>query len=291
MKASTSKLRDYYRLAKPGIIYGNLMYALAGLLFASHWKVSAELLLGTMLGIGLIIGSACVFNNYIDRGIDAKMARTEKRALVTGKISVISALTYGAVLGVLGFTILALTTNWLTVLIGAIGFVDYIVFYGWSKRNSEYSTLIGGVSGAMPLVAGYTAVTGQFDATALLLFIILVCWQMPHFYAISLYRRKDYKSAELPVMSVKRGVASTKKQIIFFTAAFLVASLSLSIVADTGLIYFIVMMLVGGWWFILAVKGLRQKEYEKWAKQIFFFSLVITIVLSVSLALSPLIHI
>ena len=166
--------KTYYQLIKPGIIRGNAIPATAGFFLASRGNVSYLLLLETLAGISLVIASGCVFNNYLDRHIDKKMARTKNRAIVQGLVSKQQALTYASVLGLLGLIILAVHTNWLTVAIGVAGLFFYVIVYGIAKRRSVHSTLIGSISGALPPVAGYTAVTGRLDAVAITLFFILV---------------------------------------------------------------------------------------------------------------------
>jgi len=200
-------LKAYYRLTKPGIIYGNLLTAAAGFLFASKWHIVPGLFAATLAGTSLVIAAACVYNNYIDRNIDKRMARTKKRALVQGTISGKHALIFATMLGVLGFALLLAYTNTLVTVIGVIAFIDYVVLYGISKRRSVYGTIVGSISGAAPIVAGYVAVTNQFDLGALLLFFILVYWQMPHFYGIAMYRFDDYKAAGIPVLPVQKGMA------------------------------------------------------------------------------------
>jgi heme o synthase len=283
-------LKEYYRLTKPGIIYGNAINAAAGFAFASvlAWVFDLWLLVAVLAGTALIIGSGCVFNNYIDRGIDKHMARTKKRALVNGRISGRNALVYASLLGVAGFTILALWTNWLTVLIGAIGYVDYIVLYGYFKRKSVHGTLVGAISGATPPVAGNCAVTGQFDSAAFLLFLILMAWQMPHFYAIAMYRSKDYAAAGIPVLPVVKGNQQAKIQILVYVALFTLATILLSTFGYTGLIYMGVMVVLGAYWLQLAVAGFKAPDDNKWARKMFFFSLIVTLAVAVMLPLGAL---
>ncbi len=142
-----AKFKDYYNLMKPGIIYGNLLTTIGGFLFASKDHIDISLLIFTLLGTSLIIGSACVFNNYIDRDIDVKMDRTKKRALVSGIIKPLQALVFGAVIGLVGLAILIVHTNGLVVLIGSLAFLIYVVFYGISKRRSVHGTLVGSLAG------------------------------------------------------------------------------------------------------------------------------------------------
>ncbi|HEU5122168.1 MAG TPA: protoheme IX farnesyltransferase, partial [Candidatus Saccharimonadales bacterium] len=192
-------IKSYYYLAKPGIIYGNVLAAMAGFLFGSGRTFEGWRFLALVFGIGLVIGASCVLNNILDRGIDKKMARTKKRALVTGDITIPSAIIYAVTLAGGGFSLLVLYTNWLTAALGAFAMVFYVVLYGIAKRKTIFGTLVGAVPGAIPPVTGYVAVSNQLDGAALLLFLILVAWQMPHFYAISIYRRHDYDAAAIPV--------------------------------------------------------------------------------------------
>ena len=198
----TTPLKDYYYLIKPGIIYGNAINTAAGFFLAAKGNIDFLLLLKTLGGSSLIIASACVFNNYIDRDIDSKMTRTKNRTLVRGAVPDPIALLYGSLLGVIGFGVLIIYTNVLTVLVGATGMFFYVVMYSIWKRRSPYGTLVGSISGAVPPVAGYSAVTNSLDVGALILFLVLVFWQMPHFYAIAIRRREEYKEAGIPVLPV-----------------------------------------------------------------------------------------
>lgn len=281
-----SRLKAYYRLTKPGIIRGNLITTAAGFFFASQGDIDWWLFVALVSGVAFVIASGCVFNNYLDRNIDKKMARTQNRALVTGDISAKAALSYATILGIFGFTILALYTNYLTVLVGVIGFVDYVVLYGYAKRNSVHSTLIGGISGSTALVAGYVAVIGSFDIVALLLFLIMAFWQMPHFFAIGVYRRKDYAAAELPILPVKTGVLATKKQVALYIIGYIIAVSLLSVLGHTGYIYLSVMLILGLWWLFVALQGLKPDTNDiKWGHKVFGISLLILIAFSVLISL------
>lgn len=282
------KLRTYYYLTKPGIIRGNLFAATAGFLLASKGDIDPWLLLAMWAGTSLVIAAGCVFNNYIDRGIDKKMKRTKKRALVTGDISGRTALVYGTVLGLAGLTTLAVWVNWLTFGLGLLGLFFYVVVYGIAKRKTVHGTVVGSISGALPPAAGYVAVSNQLDMGALLLFLILVCWQMPHFYAIAMFRHKEYAAACLPVLPVVKGMRAAKIQILAYIAAFIVTSMLLPVYGYTGVTYTVIVGLIGLAWLTKGVAGFSAEDDIKWARSMFFFSLSVMMIFSLSIALDVL---
>jgi protoheme IX farnesyltransferase len=284
-----AKLKEYYNLTKPGIIYGNLITAIGGFLLASKDHVDISLLIFTLLGTSLIIGSACVFNNYIDRGIDVKMDRTKKRALVSGVIKPFQALVFGSIIGLVGVLILIFHTNGLVVSIGISAFIIYVVFYGLSKRHSVHGTLVGSLAGAAPIVAGYCAVTDDFNSGAIILLLILIAWQMAHFYAIATYRLDDYKAAGIPVLPIVAGIEKTKKQIVTYVVAFIIATLCLTFFGYTGVVFTVVMLALGLWWLYRGAKGFGAKDSKKWARRMFLISLIIITGLSLMLSINTLI--
>ncbi|HET6863710.1 MAG TPA: heme o synthase [Candidatus Saccharimonadales bacterium] len=283
------RLQLYYKLTKPGIIYGNLLMAISGfLLAAEHFhSFTIRRLIGVIFGISLVVASACVYNNMLDRGLDQKMARTKNRALVTGEVSASSALVFASALGLSGFVILALTANWRTVAISFIAIFSYVVVYGWAKRNTVHGTLVGAVPGAIPPAAGYVAVSNRFDGGALLLFLILVLWQMAHFYSIAMYRYGDYKSANLPVMPVRYGMAATRFQIMIFIAALMLALACLTAFSYEGYVFLIGSVMLCVYWFVLGVK-IMDVPAKSWGKRMFFTSLIVLIGLSVLIPIGSL---
>ena len=274
-------------MAKPGIVYGNITTTLASFLFASRLHPDIAHLIAALLGLGLVIGSACVFNNYIDRHIDAMMERTRHRALVEGTISKHDALSFAILLGILGFCILFVWTNALTAALAGVGFVFYVVCYSWAKRRAYWGTLVGSVSGAMPIIVGYTAVTAKIDYAAVILFLTLVVWQMPHFYAIALNRMKDYERAGIPVLPLVYGARRTKLSIVLYVVVFIFAAETLSLKGYAGISYAVVIAIAGGWWLVLAVQGMGPDADPTWAKRVFKASLIVLLAFCAVLALSP----
>jgi len=281
-------LKDYYYLTKPGIIYGNVLTAIAGFLLAANTSIDLKLLVATIIGTALVIACGCVINNYFDRDIDRIMARTKKRALVSGKISVANALLYSTILGILGFTVLLLFVNDLTALIGLIALVNYALVYTFSKRHTHYSTLIGTIAGSASIVAGYTAVTGQIDSAAIILFLIMFCFQMPHFYAIAIYRLKDYRAAKLPVLSVVKGVRTAKIRIVLYVLTFMLVSSLLSVYGYAGYIYLAAMVILGLGWLKVALTGFNSTDDTIWAKHVFRYSLIVILGISIIIPLGGL---
>lgn len=280
--------KRYYDLAKPSMVYGNIITTLAAFLFASRWHVNPILLVMTIVGLALVIASACVFNNYIDRKIDAKMERTKGRALVVGTISNRAALRYATVLGVIGFSLLIFEVNFLSASVAGIGFFFYVFLYSYAKRAAHWGTLVGSVSGAVPILVGYTAVTDRIDATGTVLFLVLVVWQMPHFYAIAMNRLTDYRAADIPVLPIEKGARVTKITIVVYIVLFLLAVGALGIVAHTGYVFLLVVGCTGLWWLAKGARGFTAADDKKWAKNAFLFSLITLLIFSVMLSISPL---
>jgi protoheme IX farnesyltransferase len=282
------KLSAYYQLAKPGVLYGNVLTAAAGFFLAARGNIDVWLLGAMLLGMTLVIAAACVLNNYLDQDIDRIMARTKKRPSVTGAVKGSHIVIYGIVLLVLGMAVLVAWTNWLVVAIAAVGYATYVWLYGaLSKRRSIHGTLVGSISGAMPIAAGYAAVSNQIDVGLVLAFLIMFFWQFPEFYSIAIYRRKEYAAAKIPVMSVVKGVRSTTIQIFIYTIAYVVSTLALALTGYTGFIYFVIMALMGGYWTWLAAIGLSAKDPEAWARRMFRFSMVTILVLCLMLSIGP----
>jgi len=277
--------QKYYRLTKPGIIRGNLWNTTGGFLLASVHHIDAWLMTATLCGTALVIACGCVFNNYIDRGIDAKMSRTSKRALVTGEISNRNAIFFGLTLGMIGFGVLLAYTNLLTVAIGSLALFLYVIIYGFFKRRTTFGTLVGSVPGALPPVAGYVAVRSQLDIAAVLIFLILVCWQMAHFYSIALFRQDEYKSAGLPVMPVVHGSTRTKLSILLYIVAFMIACALLTVHGTTGYVYIIVMTVISIVWLLIGVFGYHRLDSVKWGRSMFVFSLTVILTLAIMMSI------
>jgi len=268
--------RSYLQLIKPGITLSNTLSGVAGFfLAASMVAFNIPTFVGAVLGIALIIASACVANNILDRDMDKHMKRTARRDVASGIISVPKALAFLIVLGLTGFTLLLLLTNFLTFLLGVIAYVWYVAIYGLAKRTTPFSTLIGGVAGALPPMAGYTALTGRVDVAAIILFLILFFWQLPHFYAISMFRKDEYAAAKAPVWAVRYGMKSTKLQIFVSVVLYAVTTSLLFFYDYTGVTYLVLSSVLSLYWIYKGISLYRKVDDVKWARTMFGVSLMV----------------
>jgi protoheme IX farnesyltransferase len=279
------RIKDYLLVAKPGIIAGNLISAAAGFFLASKGQVDGTLLPATLIGISLVVAAGCVFNNCVDRKIDRKMVRTRQRALATGLIRLPVAVISATILGLAGFALLFAATNLLTVGIVLAGLVIYVGVYSlYLKRHSVYSALIGSLAGATPPLAGYCAVSGSFDLGAMIVLSIFSLWQMPHCYAIAIFRLDDYAAAAIPVLPVKKGTAMAKNHIVGYILAFTAATLMLTFGGYTGYSTLLVATGLGLAWLYMAWSGYTAADERLWARKLYVFSILTIFILSVMMA-------
>lgn len=272
-------IKLYFSLTKPGVLFGNVITTIAGYLLASNDNFNLSLFLAVTIGMTLVIASACVLNNYFDRDIDSIMKRTQKRAIANGDIKGRNGVLLSILLGAAGILSLHFYTNLLVTIIAIFGFVVYVWGYGmFSKRKSVHGTLVGSISGAMPILAGYCTATNSIDAGAIIVFLILFFWQLPEFYSISVYRRDEYQAARVPVISVIKGISHTKVEILLYTIACVVSLLLLTVFGYTGRIYFFVMAILGLYWVLVSLYLLNTADDNLWGRKMFKFSLVILLV-------------
>lgn len=280
------RIKNYVLAAKPGIVFGNLISATAGFLLAAKGRVDGLALPATLLGISLVVASGGVFNNCIDRNLDRKMSRTRHRALAQGLIKLPSALAYATLLGLAGLALLWAAINLLSVGIVLAGLVIYVGVYSlYLKRRSVYAALIGSLAGATPPLAGYCAVTGRFDLGAAILLAIFSLWQMPHCYAIAVFRLEDYTAAAIPVLPVQQGTAAARKHMVVYILAFTGATLMLTFGGYTGYSTLTVAAGLGLSWLYLAWSGYRAKDERLWARKLVIFSILTIFLLSVMMSI------
>ncbi|HTQ80011.1 MAG TPA: heme o synthase [Thermoanaerobaculia bacterium] len=242
------RLADWTEMTKPGITLMVVLTAGLGFLLAEALRPGFRflLLLHTLIGTGLISAGGSVLNHVLERETDSLMRRTATRPLPSGRVDPDFALLYGVVLGVAGLVWLAVGTNLLTALLGAVALAGYVFVYTPLKRVTSLATVIGAIPGALPPVMGWSAVTGEVGLAAWVLFGILFFWQMPHFLAIAWLCREDYASAGFPMLTVlDREGAQTARQMILYGAALVPISLMPSVLGLMGTVYFVGTLALG----------------------------------------------
>ncbi len=237
---SQAAWRDYYEMTKPRVVMLLLLTALVGMCLATEAWIDPQILVFGMLGIGLLSSSAAVINHVVDYKIDSVMARTFNRPVATGKVSPKRALIFAFVIGAIGFVFLALFVNMLTAWLTLASLVGYAVIYtSYLKRATPQNIVIGGLAGAAPPLLGWTAVTGDIHAYALLLVLIVFTWTPPHFWALAIHREKDYAKAEIPMLPVTHGIDFTKTCVLLYTVLLCLVCALPYLVDMSGLIYLI----------------------------------------------------
>jgi protoheme IX farnesyltransferase len=240
------RFSDLSEMTKPGITTMVVLTAGLGFLLARGETFSFLLLVWTLLGTGLVSAGASVLNHVIEREPDALMRRTENRPLPAGRMDPDVALLFGVALGVAGLLELALAVNLLTALLGAVALAGYVFVYTPLKRITSLATVVGAVPGAIPPMMGWSAVRGQLDPAAWVLFGILFFWQMPHFLAIAWLCREDYARGGFPMLTVlDTDGGRTARQMILYGAALIPVSLLPSVLGLMGTVYFVGALVLG----------------------------------------------
>lgn len=278
-----STCQDYYELTKPKVVLLLLLTALVGMCLASDSWISWKILIAGLTGIGFLSSAAAVVNHVVDREIDGKMARTFNRPVAKGKVSPQKALFFAGLLIVVGYVILELWVNRLTAILTLAGLLGYAVVYTmYLKRATPQNIVIGGLAGAIPPLLGWTAVTGEIHAHALLLVLIVFIWTPPHFWALAIHREKDYAKAKVPMLPVTHGIDFTKTSILLYTVLLCVVCLLPYLIGMSGLIYLIGSTLLNAGFLYYAWK-LKFTATEQTAMQTFKFSIIHLMVLFVVL--------
>ena len=209
---------QFWRLTKPRVVSLVVFTAVIGMLLATPLLPPLGPLFAATLGIALVAGAAAAFNCLVEQKIDAAMARTRGRPTVSGTISQLQIMLFSGAVGGLGLAILWHAVNPLTMWLTAATFVGYAVIYTVIlKPATPQNIVIGGASGAMPPVLGWAAMTGDVTFQPLLLFLIIFAWTPPHFWALALYRRKEYANAGVPMLPVTHGEEYTRLHMLLYT--------------------------------------------------------------------------
>jgi protoheme IX farnesyltransferase len=198
------------------------------------------------LGGALTAGGASAVNHFIDRESDGQMQRTRNRPLPAGRLSPVSVLTFGLVLGILGVAVYAVFVNLLSALLAGFGYLYYVIFYSiYLKRSTPHNIVVGGGAGAVPPLVGWAAATGQLSMAAFFLFAFVFFWTPPHFWALALLKRRDYARAGVPMLPVVVGGEATRRQILLYSLQLVALSIILPL-ADLGGWLFLAMAIPSG---------------------------------------------
>lgn len=270
-----SKAREYIKLCKPRVVLLMLLTTWAGMYLASFHPIPWYLWINTTLGVALMSGASATFNHIIDQRIDAIMARTQKRPLVTGTLSNREAFSFAILQTIIGFLILYIGVNPLTAILTSLAAIGYAAVYSiYLKRATSQNIVIGGLSGAMPPLLGWVAVSNHLAPEAWLLVLIIFTWTPAHFWALCLHRLHEYKKAAIPMLPVTHGIAFTKLHIVLYSLLTMACSLLPYAIGMSGNLYLISALLLNAGLLLYAFKLQFAADYSKIALKTFHYSLI-----------------
>lgn len=271
---ASASVKDYLGLCKLKVVYLIVFTAVVGMFLAVPGMVPLQVLVFGTLGIGLAAASAAAINHVVDEKIDSVMARTRHRPLPEGNITHQNAILFAFTIGAISMLILTLLVNPLTAILTLLSLIGYgFVYSMFLKRATPMNIVIGGAAGAAPPVLGWTAVTGSLDPNSLLLFLIIFAWTPPHFWALAIYRRKEYAKVDIPMLPVTHGVEFTRLHILLYTILLFIVSLLPFIIYMSGFIYLITAVILGSIFLRYAIR-LYYSDSDKLAMQTFQFSIL-----------------
>ncbi|WP_405029691.1 heme o synthase [Methylibium sp.] len=269
---SRAAWRSYLELTKPRVVALMLFTVVVGMLMATGSALPWRVLVFGPLGIALVAASAAAVNHLVDRHVDAIMARTRARPLPSGALGCTQVATFAVALGLAGMALLVVFTNPLCAALTFASLVGYAGVYSlYLKRATPHNIVIGGAAGAAPPLLGWVAVTGQLDPGALLLFLIILVWTPPHFWALAIARRDEYARAAIPMLPVTHGVAFTSLRILQYSVAMALIALLPFAIGMSGWLYLSGAAALGGRFVWLAD---RLRRDSRLAMPTFRFSIV-----------------
>lgn len=280
---NTTSWRDYWEMTKPRVVALMLLTVLVGMYLSTPGWVPIPLLLFTLVGISLSAGSAAVINHLADQKIDAIMARTHNRPMPQGRVSTPKALLFAVLIGVGGLSLLAVKVNQLTAFLTFLSLIGYAFIYTFFlKHATPQNIVIGGLAGAAPPLLGWTAVTNHIDPNALLLVLIIFAWTPPHFWALAIHRREEYKNARVPMLPITHGVEFTKLSILLYTILLTITTLLPFLTRMSGIIYLAAATVLNAIFLYYAI-ALMRNENAKTAIKTFVYSIFYLLLLFVAL--------
>ncbi|CAD5959206.1 Protoheme IX farnesyltransferase [Planktothrix tepida] len=283
-------VQSYYQLTKPRIILLLLITTAAGMWLAAKGEVDPLLLLVTLTGGALASGSANTINCLYDRDIDYIMERTRWRPLPSGRVKPVDALIFAIALAIASFTLLTVFANLLTALLALSGIVFYVLIYThWLKRHSVQNIVIGGAAGAIPPLVGWAAVTGDLSWSAWLLFAIIFLWTPPHFWALAMMIRDEYKEVGVPMLPVIEGDEITAQQIWIYSLILVPSTLLLVYPLHTsGFVYAAIALILGGIFLQKAWQLLQSPSERNTARSLFKYSILYLMLLCAGMVVDSL---
>ncbi|MDV6340394.1 heme o synthase [Nitrosomonas sp. Is35] len=283
LNETATRINQFYRLTKPRVVSLIVFTAVIGMFMAVPGAVPLDILLLGTIGIALVAGAAAALNCLVEQKMDAVMARTKGRPLPQGKVSVPETLFFLMIVGGTGLFILYEWVNELTMWLTLGTFVGYAIIYTVIlKPLTPQNIVIGGASGAMPPVLGWTAVTGEIASDALLLFLIIFAWTPPHFWALALYRKNEYASIGMPMLPVTHGDQFTKLQVLLYTVILCVVTFLPYVTQMSGMIYLVSSTILNGIFMYYAIEIYRNYS-DQLAREAFRYSILYLALLFVAL--------
>lgn len=238
--------RDFYEMCKPRVVMLMILTSIVGMMLAVPGMVPLDVLILGNLGIALVAASGAVVNHLIDRKIDILMKRTHNRPMAQGRVELLQGTVFAVAIGVLGMAILLYWVNPLCAWLTLGSFIGYAFIYtGYLKHATPQNIVIGGLSGAMPPLLGWSAVTGSIEPDALILVFIIFAWTPPHFWALAIHRKDEYAKSGVPMLPVTHGEHVTKIHIIVYTAILLVSSVFPYFSGMSGWLYLVSALVLG----------------------------------------------
>lgn len=280
---TAARIQQFYRLTKPRVVSLIVFTAIIGMFLSVPGAVPLDILFLGTVGISLVAGAAAALNCLVEHKFDAVMARTKGRPLPQGKVSVPETSFFLTLVGGSGLFILYQWVNPLTMWLTLGTFVGYAIIYTLIlKPLTPQNIVIGGASGAMPPVLGWTAVTGEVSADALLLFLIIFAWTPPHFWALALYRKSDYAKIGMPMLPVTHGDAFTRLHVLLYTIILCIVTVLPYLTQMSGLIYLVSVLVLDAVFLYYAVKIYWQYT-DQIAREAFRYSILYLTVLFAAL--------
>jgi protoheme IX farnesyltransferase len=275
--------KSYLELCKPNVVALIVFTAIAGMLLAVPGMPPINLFIYSSLGIALAAASAAAINHYIDREADAQMERNKNRPLPKGEINANHVLTFALVLAAISMALLFTLVNALTAVLTFLSGLGYAIIYTvYLKRMTPQNIVIAGAFGATPPLLGWCAMTGEVHPYSLLLFLIIFVWTPPHFWPLSIAKRKEFAKVGIPMLPVTHGVEFTRLQILLYTLLLLIVTLLPYLTGMSGLIYLAAVVPLGLGFIYFAILMMYKKD-DKTAMRTFFYSLIYLSVVFIAL--------